>query len=345
MERLKMDNSAQLTKTQSLFSYFKLKKHQRLNAEMPKDTQTWIIHGISEIVGTALLSLLLAGLSTFVKRHGEPIIIEEYLIHPVLVGFFAGFIAVGLVLFLFLRFSCDLNPAVSITRYLNGTNHGKYTLFKLGMQIIGAFLAGVIIYGVGKSQVGNSYIANAPINSMVAAKKSFSPFVQEGVNSALLSGSLWIFFFEMVVTAILLVPIFSPRIDNKYRDTFIMAIISFSVWMGILTGSAAINPARGLVQQLPTLLFEAPGKDSFAAYANSLGVSQVSAWTGVVAGTFSMLLGTLLGPILYLFIQGFTETFFNPFVIKMTTFKNFKAQNMIKPNMIKKEQVKQENKE
>ncbi|MCU9940027.1 hypothetical protein NW739_04925 [Mycoplasmopsis felis] len=58
------------------------------------------------------------------------------------------------------------------------------------------------------------------------------------------------------MTAVLLFPIFSPNINGKYRDLFIMFIISMSVWMGILGGSAAINPFRGLAQQLPLLVFE-----------------------------------------------------------------------------------------
>ncbi|SYV97544.1 Uncharacterised protein [Mycoplasmopsis edwardii] len=44
-----------------------------------------------------------------------------------------------------------------------------------------------------------------------------------------------------------------------------------------------------------------------------------------------MLLGGFMAPFVYLFIQGFTEKVFNPFVTKVIAFKNFKSQNMQKP--------------
>ncbi|EIE39992.1 hypothetical protein MCANUF31_01786 [Mycoplasmopsis canis UF31] len=323
----------------SWFSYFNLKKSTRINAEKPKDLITWVIHGFSEVIGTILLSLFLAGLSTVIKLvKAKPVVIEEYLIHPALVGFFAGFIAVGIVLFIFLRWSCDLNPSVTLTRYLNGTNDGWYASFKIFMQFIGALLAGLIIYAVGKSQVGQDFVANMPINSISAADKVFAPFKNSSVDTKLITGSIWIVFVELSITTILLVPIFSPRIEGKYRDTFIMAIISFSVWMGILGGTAAINPARGLAQQLPILMFENSNTQGFQAYTHNLlgnfeNNATSYAWNGVVSGTISMLIGTFIAPLFYIFLQGFTEKVFNPFVVKVIGFKNYKAKNMIKPSM------------
>ncbi|WBP83829.1 aquaporin [Mycoplasmopsis edwardii] len=320
----------------SLFSYFNLKKSTRVNAEKPKNLMTWVVHGISELIGTILISLLLAGLSTVISaKGGKAIIIEHYLIHPSLVGLYAGFIAVGLVLFIFLRWSCDLNPAVSLTRYLNGTNDGWYTSYKILIQFIGALIAGLIIYAVGNGATNGEFVSNLPINSISAADKVFPPFKQATLDSKLVSGSIWIVFVEISMTVILLMPIFSPRIEGKYRDTFIMAIISFSVWMGVLSGTAAINPARGLAQQLPILIFESSkSSEGFLAYTqlvtnDASNVSQV--WNGVVSGTISMLLGGFMAPFVYLFIQGFTEKVFNPFVTKVIAFKNFKSQNMQKP--------------
>ncbi|UWV92371.1 hypothetical protein [Mycoplasmopsis cynos] len=49
----------------SLFSYFNLKPSNRINAEKPKDLFTWIVHGIAELFGSILLSLLLVGLKYY----------------------------------------------------------------------------------------------------------------------------------------------------------------------------------------------------------------------------------------------------------------------------------------
>ena len=91
----------------------KLKLSQR---EEPKSLNIWIKHGLSELIGTFILSLLLAGLS--IVAIGSDKIIEVFMLHKIIVGFYAGFIAVGLVIFIFIRWSCDLNPAVTITEWL-----------------------------------------------------------------------------------------------------------------------------------------------------------------------------------------------------------------------------------
>ncbi|WP_322910932.1 aquaporin [Mycoplasmopsis felis] len=341
MEKSKMVNQNINEEKTSIFSFFKLKKTDRINSEKPKDVKTWVIHGISEYVGTILLSLLLAGLSTIIKvSDGHIFRIEEYLIHNIIVGFYAGFIAVGLVLFIFLRWSCDLNPTVSFFRYLNGSQTGWYVVYKIFIQLLGAITAGAIIYGVGKltneSHVG--YFSNLPFDAITAAKKAFPDF--QGVSnsqSALLSGSTWIFFIELVMTAVLLFPIFSPNINGKYRDLFIMFIISMSVWMGILGGSAAINPFRGLAQQLPLLVFEdlSNGTEQikkivgmFSSEANFDGAKLY--YNSVVSATISLMLGGILAPVFYLFVQGITQRWINPFIIKVISYKNYKSEHMEK---------------
>ncbi|WP_246051793.1 aquaporin [Mycoplasma nasistruthionis] len=325
-----------------VFSPFKLTEAKRQNAEKPKDAKTWMIHGLSEYFGTILISLLLAGLSTFVTKDR---VIEEYLIHPIIVGFYAGFIAVGICLFLFLRWSCDLNPAVSIFRYLNGTNNGYYTSFKIFIQILGAFTAGAIIFGIGK--IGNPEgLSNLPISAVNSAAKVFPPFKPAtgnpaNISSAISAGTAWIFFIEMIMTGVLLFPIFSPNINNKYRDLMIMFIISLSVWMGLLGGTAAINPARGFAQQFPALL-SLSTEGGVNHLGSHIGVANYGFADGLAAkghvfqsiiyGTVAMILGDLLAPVFYLFVQGLTKTFINPFIVKVISFHNYKSQVMEKPS-------------
>ncbi|QKT05553.1 aquaporin [Mycoplasma sp. OR1901] len=324
----------------NLFSFFKLAPSKRQNAEKPKDVRTWIIHGISELVGTILLALLLAGLSTTVSAIGsKAVVIEDYLFHPIIVGFYAGFIAVGLVLFIFLRFSCDLNPSVSLFRYLNGTNNGWYTSYKISIQFVGGFIAGLIIYAVGSSTAPDGFLYNQPITTLGAAKKAFHLFQgNSSVSTMSTAGTFWILFVELVMTAVLLFPIFSPNINNKYRDLFIMFIISMSVWMGILGGSAAINPARGLSQQVSTLFMQnldtaEISVNSFVSFDGlSFADKKEAFMNSVISGTITMILADLLAPVFYIFVQGLTKYIVNPFVVKVISYKNYKAQNMEKPS-------------
>lgn len=289
-----------------IFDFFKFTKKRRQNTQEPANKQTWIKHAISEFIGTIFISMGLAGLSIYV---GNKQIENLFLLHYTIVGFFAGFIVVGLCLFFFLRWSCDLNPAVTLTRYLNGTNTGRYALMKFAMQVLGMFAAAGIIYAIGIN-TSTTGMPNSPILANVAAGKAFDNVKSDDV----MAGSTWIFFTELVMTAILLFPIFSPNINDKYRDLMIMFIISLSVWMGILGGSAAINPARGLAQQLPYLFNAA---STGATVSNSF-----------IGGTIAMTLGSSLAPVFYLFIQGITQKYVNPFVVYCIKFKNDRNNNM-----------------
>lgn len=289
-----------------IFDFFKFTKKRRQNTQEPANKQTWIKHAISEFIGTIFISMGLAGLSIYV---GNKQIENLFLLHYTIVGFFAGFIVVGLCLFFFLRWSCDLNPAVTLTRYLNGTNTGRYALMKFAMQVLGMFAAAGIIYAIGIN-TSTTGMPNSPILANVAAGKAFDNVKSDDV----MAGSTWIFFTELVMTAILLFPIFSPNINDKYRDLMIMFIISLSVWMGILGGSAAINPARGLAQQLPYLFNAA---STGATVSNSF-----------IGGTVAMTLGSSLAPVFYLFIQGITQKYVNPFVVYCIKFKNDRNNNM-----------------
>ncbi|MEA4206430.1 aquaporin [Mycoplasma sp. 1199] len=354
MEKYKMVNTQELLIKKNsffkdLFSFFKLKASERQNAEKPADLKTWIIHGLSEFIGTIFLSLALAGLSIYTSS-GK--VAEEYMLHKIIVGFYAGFIAVGVVLFIFLRWSCDLNPAVTIYRYINGRNNGYYALYKIAIQFLGAFAAAGFIYLFGYLSVGKDHLPNAPITAIGAYKASFVAELEKGsnpsANHVLASGTAWIFFVELVMTAILLFPIFSPNVNNKYRDLMIMFIISLSVWMGILGATAAINPARGLAQQLPAFFTSEThvGKHLEAqitgiapdfGFDTSVTLDQLKnsknsfAFDSLVYATFAMLLGDLLAPVFYAFIQGFTQRVVNPFVVKVIAFKNFRADSMTTP--------------
>ncbi|UUD34992.1 aquaporin [Mycoplasmopsis caviae] len=313
-----------------MFKFFNFKNRQ--NALQPAKAKHWISHIISELIGTIWISLGLAGLSIIVKDK----IVEHYLLHNVIVGFYAGFVIVGSCLIFFGRWSVDLNPLVTIYRWLSGTNKSTYVFVKIAIQIVGAIIAGLIIYAIGHyassvtfstTYAANSTQASIQANHYISAHnvslKSFigqfdSSFKQGSAisNKTIWSGATWIFFGEMVLGAILLFPIFSPRLEAKYRDTFICFIISLDVWMGILLGSAAINPARGLAQQVPTLFFDMKNLNAMAKY-------------DIIVATFSMILGNLLSPVLYALSQGFTEKYGNGALLWMMNHKNNRASHYV----------------
>ncbi|VEU75207.1 MIP family channel proteins [Mycoplasmopsis maculosa] len=324
-----------------IFKYFKVKKEDRLMAQQPKDKKTWIKHIFSEIIGTFYLAFALAGLSIFIPwNNGFKIFEHAFLLSPVILAFVAGFIIVGLALFIFARWSVDLNPSVTLYRWLNGTNTSLYAFVKIIMQIIGAILAGLLIYIIGhfttKNGVDNFFVysnqghdANAYISAIASAKKDWLEFNDQNTSTALASGALWIFFGEMIITAILLFSVFSPRFEGKYRDLMIFFIISLAVLLGLLIGSAALNPARGFSQQLPALFFGLKGKENLDLAQKDLLIA-----------TFAMLIGDLVAPFFYALVQGFSDKYVVNFINAVINFKNNKSKNMTTIKEIKEKENK-----
>lgn len=293
-----------------IFEFFKVTKKQRENVQEPKNAKTWLIHGISEFIGTFILTMGLAGLSTVAKKDGTEI--EHFFGHPVLVGFYAGFGVVGFVLFVFLRWSCDLNPSVTLYRMFNGTNTYRYGIYKIVIQFVSAILAGLLIYVLGHAHDAPNGVANHAVTLEGVASKLKG---WEGAQTDNGVMTLVIFGAECVLVMVLLFTIFSRSINEKYRDLMIMFIISIDVYMGMVAGTATLNPARGLAQQVPGLFF---GHEvGHAASATSLELS-----------TLGILLGGLFAPFAYLFIQGLSEHYINPMIKKIIGFKNYKMDNM-----------------
>ncbi|MDJ1647806.1 aquaporin [Mycoplasma phocimorsus] len=324
----------------NLFEYFKIGK--RPDAVEPNSKLNWFKHLLSEFIGTIWLSFSLVILAVYVgsaeEAHGQvgTIInhaarVEDYLQNIPFVAMYAGFISVGIALFVFLRWSCDLNPAVTLYRWINGTNTTLYAFAKTVIQFIAAIITALIIYGLG-SLTSPIDATNSTFDAIAATKKDF--LVWNDNNAA--SGFALIFFGELLITLILLWPIFTKRISDKYRDLFIMVIIVFSVAIGIQIGTAAINPARGLAQQLPDLIFGIKnGSTAYASAKSVLGAGashdallEYASWE-LGFSTLFMFLGCYSAPIVYALLQGFTDKFVNPFVVRVIGWRNFKKDALI----------------
>ncbi|MCC3160995.1 MAG: aquaporin [Mollicutes bacterium PWAP] len=315
-----------------------LGKKNREDVVEPKNKLTWFKHGISEFIGTILIALGLAGLSISVTSSGEEI--EHFFYAKFLVGIYAGFVVVGILLVVFLRWSCDLNPAVSMYRWITGKNTTKYFTYKIIIQFVAGILVGIIIYFAGHGN--SSSIANHAINAHKAGS-SLMAKTHLTTKGLITVGSILIFVVELIMMMVLMWPIFTGVNLGKYRDIIICFIIALDVYMGMVTGSAAINPARGLSQQIPGLLWGANqggiGIDltngALAANHTDLGngfhstMSQSDATSSLVSATVSMELGTLLAPVALVGLQEFTSRIFNKWFTSSIEYKNHRAESMI----------------
>ncbi|WP_036436714.1 aquaporin [Mycoplasma elephantis] len=294
-----------------MFNYFKMK--DRSYAKEPNSWINWFKHLSAEFFGTIWISFGLAGLSILINNKS----VESFMIHNLIVAFYAGFIVVGIALLVFLRWSCDLNPAVTLYRMINGLNTCIYGLAKIAIQMIAGILTGLIIYWIGKN-TNNNDAANLSISALAVSNKDFIE------SNSIAAGGAWIFFGEMVMTSILLFPIFSPNLKDKTRDILIMFIISLSVLFGLLLGSAAINPARGLAQQVPDLFFGLKNGSCAFKYVKDIQDAKID----LIVATLAMLFGSSLSAVFYALVQGILENYINPFVTKIIAYKNFKIDQL-----------------
>ncbi|MBZ4195451.1 hypothetical protein LAD73_01795 [Mycoplasma sp. 1331] len=290
-----------------MFRFYHFSKASRENAKEPNDLLTWSINLISEFFGTIFISIAFAGLSILINGRK----LGSYMLNDVVVGFYAGFAVIGPASLFFGHWSADMNPINSIYKIINGRDTVLYGMSKIIVQFFGGISAGLMIYTIGTwTNDGNA--ANIAISAVEVAKKDFLKWNNTG-QSALIGGSGWIFFGELTVAAIFLFPSFTPRLNGrneKYRTIMKMFIFSLCVWTGSLIGSTAINPARGLAQQIPALFFGI--KDG----------STLHGQTDLILSTIFLVLGGCFAPLFYALVQGFTETYFNPLINKIFYYHN-----------------------
>ncbi|TCG10272.1 aquaporin, partial [Mycoplasma marinum] len=283
------------------FAFTKSARKNKAKYE-PTSVRQWIHHMLSEFFGTIWLSLGLAGLAAILPNGN---VAEHYFLNPVFVGLYAGFIVVGTCLLFFLRWSCDLNPAVTTYRMITGANTYRYSFAKIAVQMVAATIAGLMLYGMAKGNYleknTTSYEAVVPFNGFDMLGKSSFPG-KLTINNG--TAFMWVFFGEMLITSILLWPIFTKSIKDKYRDLIICFIIAFDVMGAICFGTAAINPARGFTQQVPTLFF------------SHVKLSEV------VVSTIALMLGGFAAPFFLVAMQELTAKLINPLYTKGIKWKN-----------------------
>ena len=282
----------------SIFQIFKFgKSRKKENLYTPSDARTWITHLLSEFFGTFLISIGLAGLTIVMPNNKMPV---EYMKHEIIVGIYAF----GLVLFLliiFLRWSCDINPTVSVFRIINGTNSVQYGLAKITIQFLGGFVAGVMVWALTQNSI---------LSGIDATKNNLGVFeLGKYSNSHVPLSKPFAFFWELLVETfmiiVLLWSVFSKAINERYRVLIISLAISSVLMAGFVSSgnSLTMNPARAMASQIPAIL---DGQINHG---------------GLLITTIALLLTGITGPFLYALIQGYSISYGNDLLLKAISFK------------------------
>lgn len=317
----------------SLFSYFNLTKEKRSQALKPIDIYTWIINGFSEFLGSCFISLGLVFLSLNINHQSLE---YKVFLNPVLSGLFVGFCVVGIAILVFSRWSCDLNPIVSLTRYLKGQNNGWYTSYKIFAQAAGSLLAVAFLFGISKGISRDSALTpyNFPIDVFPISNTFIgNPIDSENMNATI--GILVVIFVEILIFLVILFGYFYSRSSEKYRNFLIIFATITGYWLSSVSTRSlnvplTINPIISTTQNVLYLSYwidnkitsdALKGTTYFIFSANGSSIATVAIW-----------LSSAITPFVYVFLQGLFNVFLGPICTKCITYKNNAEENLIQDN-------------
>lgn len=216
----------------------------------PTTKKVWVIKLLSEFFGTIFLIWMIGLLGVSFNGTKFEFILSgnsnSYVSH-LAIGFWVAF-DILICLFVFSRWSCDLNPAVTLYRMLSKGNTLKYGFSKIAVQFLAAFAAaGLILLTQYVSGMTSGNPADYATGSLKNHNWSAFPASKDigATNGGSLARHFIAFFGEMAGVTILLWTVFSKSIKNSaVRDLIIIMVIGFGVAALLEIGAVGWNPAR-----------------------------------------------------------------------------------------------------
>ena len=289
-------------------------KRKNLKLDEPKSLKTWIVHFISEVFATAVLSFLFAGLF-IILPNGH--IMLDYLYSGIFISMYSGFVVIGILFVFFLKWSADANPIISIYKTITGVETYRYCGFKIVAQICGGILAGLLVWALTTSATDTAWNIFAPIVNI------HHGFLKPHIFSKV-GGFLFPFFVEIMVGLILLWSVFSTTFSAKYRLLIVLGMTMFATTIGSAAEIMNFNATRALAQ------------DVGALFTGQMSGNMWITFTAILAGT-------LITPFLLVFLQWFVGDHLIVWIARITHYKKLQVKqipNKSKSSVIKKNQKK-----
>lgn len=201
---------------------------------------TWMIGILGVTFGGVKLEFLISyGMNTWASR--------------LVIGFWVA-LDVAICLIVFARWSCDLNPAVTVYRWISGQHSRSYSISKLIVQFSAALVAGAAIMSTQAISHAVSGNAKDAIDAMTykSAWSAFSindrPGFLDGLDGdTKIIKHVLAFVGEFIGGFILLWPIFTKYIKSPVlKDILVVMIVGFGVAALLELGTVGWNPARTL---------------------------------------------------------------------------------------------------
>ena len=210
-----------------------------------------------------------------------------------------------LLFILFYRWSCDLNPIISLYKILYKGEELNFGIYKIISQFIAAFMAGIIIFSITKNPLDTAI--NTSIVSPGIFKLGALSSLEKTFQMPLAAGFFWGLFVGTFSMMMILWSWFSTAISEKYRYVIICFTFGCAVLIGLVSSNndIIVNPARGLSQQIPAIL---------NGNINSLNGS-------ILTSTIAILLSGIFAPLLYKLLKSFTHNHLNSVLMASVLYK------------------------
>ena len=255
----------------------------------------------SEFIGTFILSISL-GLLFIVINGNKKIIL--YFENEILVSLYAIFIMLFLFI-LFYRWSCDLNPIITLYKIFYKDEKSNFGIYKIICQFMGAFIAGIIIFFITKNPI-NTAINTSTVTPGIFKLGNLNSLTKI-FQMPLTAGFFWGLFVGTFSMMMILWSWFSSAISEKYRYLIICFTFGCAVLVGLVSSDNYImtNPARVFSQQVPAIL---------NGSINSLNGS-------ILISTIAVLLSGIIAPLFYKFLKSFTHNHLNSALMASVLYK------------------------
>ena len=207
----------------------------------PNNKKELIIHLISEFWGIFLLNFFLIIL-TSVFINGKPLLT---IIFPkgydTILVFIYTLVLVGLLLLIFIRWSANFNPTISIYFYLIKACSKKYTMQKIAVQYLGGICSGALGWCLALLTSNNAIDTNAMGGFL--SNNIASPFAINTINH-IITAHVFAYIIEFFAAAGICYFLYSKHFKENYRAFGLTLYFAFGIAIAYNSGILAWNPAR-----------------------------------------------------------------------------------------------------
>ena len=216
---------------------------KKLKLTEPTTLKKWLVNLTSEIFATAVLSFLFAGLFIVLPNHK---FILNYFYTSIFVSIYSGFVVIGILFVFFIRWSADANPIISIYKMIVGKETYRYAFAKMIAQLVGAIIAGLLVWLCTQSVVDTTWNIFIPSTQNHLQHGFFDPTH----TFSIVSGFFFCFSIEVIVGLLLLWSVFSESFDSKYRFFIVLGITMLATLIGSSAQIMNFNPVRAFAQDI-----------------------------------------------------------------------------------------------